>query len=122
FADARVVPYLDPIAEEIAAADFVVCRAGAVTVGELAAVGRAAIFVPFAAATNNHQELNARVVEKAGGGVVITEAELTPERLAGAISEVLGDPARAQRMGAAAKTLATPEATKRIVDSIEKII
>jgi len=122
FTSARVVPYLDPIVDEIAAADLVVCRAGAMTIGELSAVGRAAIFVPFAAATNNHQELNARVVEKAGGGIVITEAELTPERLAGAIGEVLGDPARAQRMGAAAKTLATPEATKRIVDSIEEII
>ena len=91
------------------------------TIGELAAIGRAAILVPFAAATNNHQELNARVVEKAGGAVVITEAELSPERLAGAISEVLADPQRAQRMGAAAKQLATPDATKSIVDLIEKI-
>ena len=57
-------PYLDPIVDEIAAADLVVCRAGAMTIGELAAVGRAAILVPFAAATNNHQELNARVVEQ----------------------------------------------------------
>ena len=122
FPNARVVAYLDPIVDEIAAADLVVCRAGAMTIGELAAVGRAAIFVPFAAATNNHQELNARVVEKAGGGMVITEAELTPERLAAAIGEVLSDPARVQRMGAAAQTLATPEATKRIVDTIEKII
>ena len=122
FANARVVPYLDPIVDEIAAADLVVCRAGAMTVGELAAAGRAAIFIPFAAATNNHQELNARVVEKAGGGVVITESELTPERLAAAISDVVSDPAKARRMGGAAHTLATPEATKRIVDTIEEII
>ena len=122
FANARVVPYLDPIVEEIAAADLVVCRAGAMTVGELAAAGRAAIFIPFAAATNNHQELNARVVEKAGGGVVITESELTPERLAAAISDVVSDPERARRMGEASHTLATPEATKRIVDTIEEII
>jgi UDP-N-acetylglucosamine--N-acetylmuramyl-(pentapeptide) pyrophosphoryl-undecaprenol N-acetylglucosamine transferase len=122
FPDARVVSYLDPIADEIAAADLVVCRAGAMTIGELAAVGRAAVFVPFAAATNNHQELNARVVERVGGGVVITEPELTAERLAAAISDVLSDPERARRMGAAAKSLATPEATKTIVDTIEKII
>jgi UDP-N-acetylglucosamine--N-acetylmuramyl-(pentapeptide) pyrophosphoryl-undecaprenol N-acetylglucosamine transferase len=122
FAGARVVSYLDPIAGEMAAADLVVCRAGAMTVGELAAVGRAAILVPFAAATNNHQELNARVVERAGGGIVITEAELTPERLAAAVTEVISDPDRAARMGAAAKSLATPEATKRIVDTIEEII
>jgi len=122
FSNARVVAYLDPIVDEIAKADLVVCRAGAMTIGELAAVGRAAIFVPFAAATNNHQELNARVVERAGGGMVITENELTPERLAHAISGAISDPAKTQRMGLAAKALATPEATKRIVDTIEKII
>ena len=67
------------------------------TVGELAAVGRAAILIPFAAATNNHQELNARVVEHAGGAVVITERELTPERLAFAITEIVTDPAEPRR-------------------------
>jgi UDP-N-acetylglucosamine--N-acetylmuramyl-(pentapeptide) pyrophosphoryl-undecaprenol N-acetylglucosamine transferase len=121
FSNARVVAYLDPIADEIAAADVVVSRAGAMTIGELAAIGRGAILVPFASATNNHQELNARVVEKAGGAIVITEAELSPERLAAAISEVLADPQRANRMGEAAKKLATPDATKSIVDLIEKI-
>ncbi len=121
FADARVVAYLDPIADEIAAADLVVSRAGAMTIGELAAIGRASILVPFGAATNNHQELNARVVEKAGGAVVITEGQLSPEHLAGAIAEVLADPHRAQRMGAAAKQLAIPDATKSIVDLIDKI-
>ncbi|HET7435146.1 MAG TPA: undecaprenyldiphospho-muramoylpentapeptide beta-N-acetylglucosaminyltransferase [Thermoanaerobaculia bacterium] len=121
FTDARVVPYLDPIVDEIAAADLVVSRAGAMTIGELAAAGRAAILVPFAAATNNHQELNARVVEQAGGAVVITEKELSPERLGLAVTEIINDPARAARMGAASKTLALPSATKNIVDLIEKM-
>jgi UDP-N-acetylglucosamine--N-acetylmuramyl-(pentapeptide) pyrophosphoryl-undecaprenol N-acetylglucosamine transferase len=121
FANARVVPYLDPIADEISAADLVVCRAGAMTIGELAAIGRASILVPFAAATNNHQEINARVVEKAGGALVITESELSPEKLANVITEVLADPHRAQRMGSAAKQSATPDATKSIVDLIAKI-
>lgn len=121
FANARVVPYLDPIVDEIAAADVVVCRAGAMTIGELSAIGRAAIFIPFAAATNNHQELNARVVEKAGGGVVITEAALTPERLASAISQIVTDSGRASRMGVSARSLAAPDATRKIVDLLEKI-
>ena len=121
FANARVVAYLDPIVDEIAAADLVVSRAGAMTIGELAALGRAAILVPFAAATNNHQEVNARVVERAGGAVVITEAQLTPERLAMAITEVINDPPRAARMGSAARTLAAPNASKKIVDLLEKI-
>jgi len=122
FPNARVVAYLDPIVNEIAAADLIVSRAGAMTIGELAAVGRAAILVPFAAATNNHQELNARVVERAGGAVVITESQLTPERLATAIAQVLSNPQRAAQMGAAARSLAAPDATKKIVELLEKIV
>jgi len=122
FSNARVVPYLDPIVNEIAAADLVVSRAGAMTIGELAAAGRAAILVPFAAATNNHQELNARVVERAGGAVVITESELTPERLAAAISDVLGNAQRAVQMGASARSLAAPDATRKITELLEKIV
>ena len=121
FPDARVVPYLDPIVTEIAAADLVVSRAGAMTIGELAAAGRAAILVPFAAATNNHQELNARVVERAGGALVITESQLTPERLAAAISDVLGNAQKAVQMGAAARSLAAPDATKKITELLVKI-
>jgi UDP-N-acetylglucosamine--N-acetylmuramyl-(pentapeptide) pyrophosphoryl-undecaprenol N-acetylglucosamine transferase len=122
FTGARVVPYLDPMSAELAAADLVVSRSGAMTVGELAAVGRAAILIPFAAATDNHQELNARAVEKAGGAIVITERELSPERLGLAINEIVKDPERAARMGAAAKALASPDATKKIVDLLEKIV
>ena len=121
FPNARVVPYLEKMADEMAAADLVVSRAGAMTIGELSAVGRAAILVPFAAATNNHQEMNARVVEKAGGAVVITESMLTPERLAAAITEIANRPDRADQMGSASKTLAVPDATRKIVEIIERI-
>ena len=97
------------------------CRAPGLTIGELSAVGRGAILVPFAAATNNHQELNARVVESAGGAVVITEKELTPERLATVIADVISDAERFRRMGQAAHSLAAPDATRKIVDYIEQI-
>jgi len=92
------------------------------TIGELAAAGRAAILIPFAAATNNHQELNARVMERAGGAMVVTESALTPERLGLAIAEIINDPDRAVRMGMAARSLAAPDATKKIVDLLEKIV
>ncbi|MEO8217213.1 MAG: undecaprenyldiphospho-muramoylpentapeptide beta-N-acetylglucosaminyltransferase [Acidobacteriota bacterium] len=121
FHDARVVPYLDRMWEEIADADLIICRAGAMTIGELCAAGRASILIPFAAATNNHQEVNARVVEKAGGAVVITEKELTAERLASAIKKVVTDPGRAAQMGLAAATLAMPNASIKIVEIIERI-
>ncbi|HVT43035.1 MAG TPA: undecaprenyldiphospho-muramoylpentapeptide beta-N-acetylglucosaminyltransferase [Thermoanaerobaculia bacterium] len=121
FPEARVVPWLDAMSEEMAAADLVVARAGAMTIGELCAVGRASILVPFALAANNHQEVNARVVEAAEGATVITERELTPEKLAARISELAADPDRTRRMGEAAKRLATPEATARIAGIIENI-
>jgi len=121
FPGARIVPYLDPISEAIGEADLVVCRAGASSIGDVAAIGRAAVLVPFAAAADNHQEVNARAVEKAGGAVVIAERELSPERLALTISELLNDPQRVQRMGAAARILAVPDASNKIVDLLEKI-
>jgi UDP-N-acetylglucosamine--N-acetylmuramyl-(pentapeptide) pyrophosphoryl-undecaprenol N-acetylglucosamine transferase len=121
FAGAHVVPYLDAMAEEMGSADFVVSRAGAMTLGELAAVGRPAILVPFAAATNNHQELNARAMEAAGAAMVITERELTPELLAEAIREMAGDAARLERMSSAARAAAIPDAAKRVVNIVEEI-
>jgi UDP-N-acetylglucosamine--N-acetylmuramyl-(pentapeptide) pyrophosphoryl-undecaprenol N-acetylglucosamine transferase len=63
------------------------------------------VLIPFAAATNNHQEVNARVVERAGGAVVITEAELSSDRLAAAVRGVLEDRDRIRRMGQAAHEL-----------------
>jgi UDP-N-acetylglucosamine--N-acetylmuramyl-(pentapeptide) pyrophosphoryl-undecaprenol N-acetylglucosamine transferase len=91
------------------------------TIGELAAAGRASVLVPFAQATNNHQEVNARELERAGAAVVITERELTAERLAGTITAMVADPERTRRMGSSARALARPEATKSIVDLIERI-
>ena len=121
FTDARVVAFLDPMAAEMAAADLVVSRSGAMTVGELAATGRPSILVPFALATNNHQEMNARVLERNGAAVVIVERELTPERLAASISAILGDQRKVETMANAAKSLASPESTGRIIDLLEKI-
>jgi UDP-N-acetylglucosamine--N-acetylmuramyl-(pentapeptide) pyrophosphoryl-undecaprenol N-acetylglucosamine transferase len=121
FPEARVTPYIDSMAEELASADLVICRAGAMTLGELAAVGRAAILIPFALATNNHQEENARVLEQSGGALVITESELTPERLARAISDVLSTPGRAHSMGESLQKLSSPQATTKIVQIIEEI-
>lgn len=121
FPEARVTPYIDAMATELAAADLVVCRAGAMTLGELAAVGRAAILIPFAAATHNHQYENAKVLEAAGGAVVIPESELSPERLANSITSILSDPAKAKTMGESLKKLSSPDATAKIVKLIEEI-
>lgn len=120
FRNARVTPFIDEMAKEMGRATFVLCRSGAITIGELAALGRPAILVPFALASDNHQEYNARSVEERGGAIVITEKELTPESLAAAIRALATDRGRTGEMAARAASLGAPDATSRIVDLLEK--
>ncbi|MBW3672322.1 MAG: hypothetical protein KY432_11705, partial [Acidobacteria bacterium] len=116
----EATPFIDDMAREMTKADFVLSRAGAITIGELAALGRAAILVPFALASDNHQEYNARSVEERGGAIVITEKELTPASLAAAIRSLVTDRKRVVEMGEKFGSLGSPEATRRIVNLIEK--
>ncbi len=110
----RVQPYLDAIVEEIAAADVILCRSGASTVAELAAAGRAAVLVPFAAAADDHQRKNADVLAAAGAAVLVTEAQLTPDRILAELSRLLEDQQLRSRIGEAARTLAHPDAVGKI--------
>lgn len=87
---ADVRAFIDDMAEVYAWADLVVCRSGALTVCELAAAGLPAIFVPFAAAVDDHQTLNAQFLVEAHAGVSIAERELTPLRLAQELQKLLG--------------------------------
>jgi len=112
--EAEVTAFLSAPWKALAEADLVVARSGALTVAELVASGRPAVLIPFAAAAGNHQEHNARSAERAGGAVVLTEREATPERLAAVLRELLGDPKRLVRMGAAARGLGLPGAARRI--------
>jgi UDP-N-acetylglucosamine--N-acetylmuramyl-(pentapeptide) pyrophosphoryl-undecaprenol N-acetylglucosamine transferase len=99
-------------------ANIVVARSGALTVSELAAAGRGAVLVPFAAAAGNHQEFNARSLERAGGAVVLTEGATTPARLADVLGGLLLDADEMKRMGAAASTMALPNAARRIAGRV----
>lgn len=119
FDSATVTPFIDDMAERMAEADVVLCRAGAITIGELAAIGRGAILVPFALASDNHQEYNARAVEEQGGAIVLTEKELSAETLAARIRDLHGRRDEVRRMGERFGDLATPESTRKIVDLIE---
>lgn len=121
FAGATVTPFIDEMPQQLADSDLVICRSGAMTVGELSAVGRAAILIPFAAATNNHQLENARELAAAGGAAIITESELTPERLAEQIREIVTEAGKSEIMGNQLRKLADPGATRKIVSLIEKI-
>ncbi len=110
----RVQPYLDAMVDEIAAADAILCRSGASTVAELAAAGRASVLVPFAAAADDHQRKNADVLVAAGAAVLVTEAELTPERMLLELTTLLEDRALRLEMGEAALTLAHRDAAAEI--------
>jgi UDP-N-acetylglucosamine--N-acetylmuramyl-(pentapeptide) pyrophosphoryl-undecaprenol N-acetylglucosamine transferase len=119
---AEVHAFIEDMPGALAQADLVVSRAGAAAVAELAAAGRAALLIPFPAATDQHQLANARALERAGAARVILQAELTPERLIGEIRELLSDPLRLTGMERAAKSLTRPEAAAHIADLVEEMV
>ena len=111
---ADVRDYIYDMSRVMAAADLVLCRAGASTLAELTAMGKPAVLVPSPNVTNNHQEKNARVLEAAGGAVVLLESEFTAEKLYDCVSELLADPDRLAEMSANMLCLGIPDATDRI--------
>lgn len=114
----RPYPYLEEIGYAYAIADLVVCRAGATTISELMALGKPAIFIPYPWATDNHQERNARSVEKRGAGRVILEKDLTPVVLFEEVRRVLYNETALRLMGQRARWLSRKEADKSIVEII----
>jgi UDP-N-acetylglucosamine--N-acetylmuramyl-(pentapeptide) pyrophosphoryl-undecaprenol N-acetylglucosamine transferase len=121
FHSAEVVPFLGNMAERFAWADLIVCRAGAITASEVAAAGRAAIFIPFGRATDSHQLRNAQEMAKAGAGKVIVELELTAERLSKDIFALLDQAEQLQQIAANARTLGRPNAARDIVNLVEEV-
>ena len=115
---ATVKGFLHDLPSELAAADLIVCRSGAMTVAEVAAAGRPALFVPFRLATHGHQEANARSLERAGAAAVVTEMEAEAGQLAPALRALLSDPARLAAMGRAARAQAKPDAAARVCDLV----
>jgi UDP-N-acetylglucosamine--N-acetylmuramyl-(pentapeptide) pyrophosphoryl-undecaprenol N-acetylglucosamine transferase len=116
---AELTPFIDDTAKAMAEADLVICRAGASTVTEIAAVGVAAVFVPFPFAVDDHQTTNARFLVDQGGGWLIPQAELTTERL----TRILQEADRATLMAAAtaARKMAKLGATQAIVAACESL-
>jgi UDP-N-acetylglucosamine--N-acetylmuramyl-(pentapeptide) pyrophosphoryl-undecaprenol N-acetylglucosamine transferase len=112
-----VLPYLDHIELAYAAADVVVCRAGANTVSELTALGLPAAYVPLPIG-NGEQRLNAEPVVAAGGGLLVDDAALTPEWLRGSLLPLLAEPERAAVMGEAAAGFGLLDADRRLADVV----
>jgi UDP-N-acetylglucosamine--N-acetylmuramyl-(pentapeptide) pyrophosphoryl-undecaprenol N-acetylglucosamine transferase len=115
---ARVEPFLYAMDREMKAAHLVVCRAGATTLAELTACGRPSVLVPLPTATDDHQRKNAQALVRQGAALMVEQRELTGERLAAELIGLAGDNERRRQMGAAARTLARPDAARVIVDKV----
>ena len=110
--------YIDDMPEVMAMADIVLRRAGASTIAELAIMGKPAILVPSPYVTNNHQEENAKQLQKAGGAVMLPEKGCTGKALFDTVASILGDKEKLRNMSEAQKTLAVPGAAAKIVELI----
>ena len=104
-----------------ARANLLVCRSGASTVAEIAAAGKPAIFVPFPAAADDHQNVNARALERSGAAVVVEESKLDAAYLVDSIAALIGDAARLRSMSQAAKSLAHPKAVEEIAEMVREL-
>ena len=112
--DAEIKPFLEDMAHYYASADVVICRAGALTIAELAAAGVASILVPFPFAVDDHQTGNARFLSERSAAILLPQGELTPQRLA----DLLQDMTRAHAlvMAQAARQQAKPDAAKQVAE------
>ncbi len=116
----RVEPFLDNMADCFQRAHLVLARSGASTVAELAAAGRPALLVPFAAAADNHQQRNAEVMQQAGAAALLTETELRqqPALLQKTLRDLLADRDHLAAMGNSARALAHPQAAAQIAERL----
>lgn len=116
---ATLTPFIDDTATAYAEADLIVCRAGASTVTEIAAVGAAAVFVPFPHAVDDHQTANARFLVDAGGGWLVQQADLTPRGLADMLLKM--ERHTLVECGLKAKTMEKTQATREVVSACEEL-
>ena len=113
--DGECVAFIDDMARALGEADFVICRAGALTVSEVATVGVAAVFVPLPHAVDDHQTANARFLAGSGAAVLLPQPEFTPQRLADLIRGFTRD--ALLDMAQKARALAKPDAARRVADA-----
>jgi UDP-N-acetylglucosamine--N-acetylmuramyl-(pentapeptide) pyrophosphoryl-undecaprenol N-acetylglucosamine transferase len=118
---AEVASFFQDLPARIAAAHLVVSRSGASTVAELAALGRPAVLVPLPHALDQDQLANARVLEAAGGAILLRQDAFTPERLAREIAALAADPARLAAMALGARSAGAPDAAERLADLVMKV-
>ena len=119
---ADVRAFFEDMASLYRQADLLICRAGATTVSELTVLGKAALFVPYPFAADNHQEKNAETMVKFGAALMIRQKELSGAKLAGLIKSLADDPARLSEMAKKAALLGRPKAAIAIVDDCYRLM
>ena len=120
--DADVVPFVDDMAAAYGTADFVICRAGALTVSELTAAGLGAVLIPYPHAIDDHQSANARWLVDNKAAVMMQEEDLNPEALVTLLKEVLANKQQLIAMALAARALAMPDAGSTVADVCEEVM
>jgi UDP-N-acetylglucosamine--N-acetylmuramyl-(pentapeptide) pyrophosphoryl-undecaprenol N-acetylglucosamine transferase len=118
---AELMTYIEDMPARLADAHLVIGRAGASTIAELTAAGRPAILVPFAAATDDHQTVNAREMTKAGGARSIVQEQFTPDTLARQIEAMAADPQALANAAARALSVGRPHAARDLADLVERV-
>ena len=118
----QVHAFLDDMPRRFEAADLVLARSGASTVAELAAAGKPSLLIPFPQAADDHQRRNAEALAEAGAARMMLEKELTPEGLRETVIRMIGDRAGLERMGEQARTMAHPDATRRIAEMARRMM
>ena len=119
--DADVRAFITDMAAAYAAADLVICRAGATTIAELAALGKPAILVPYRYAADDHQRANAESLVRAGAARMLLDTDATGERLAAEVRALQAPAARAE-MAARMRALARPDAAERVLETVDELI
>ncbi len=114
--EVELLPFIEDMAAAYQWADLVLCRAGALTVSELAVAGAASVLVPYPHAVDDHQTANARYLADTEAAVLVQQRDLDAERLARLLAELLGDRGRLQAMAERARTLGRPDATRLVAD------
>jgi UDP-N-acetylglucosamine--N-acetylmuramyl-(pentapeptide) pyrophosphoryl-undecaprenol N-acetylglucosamine transferase len=112
--EADVSPFIDDMARAYADADLVICRAGALTISELAAVGVASVLVPYPAAVDDHQTFNAQFLVREGAAVLIADRDLTADRLAATLRELCAGRGKLLAMAERARLVARPRAAQEL--------
>ncbi|MFC1824654.1 undecaprenyldiphospho-muramoylpentapeptide beta-N-acetylglucosaminyltransferase [Thermodesulfobacteriota bacterium] len=115
---AEIVPFIHNMAQAYHKSDLAICRAGALTVSELAALGKPSILIPYPFAANRHQEMNAIMLTEVGGAEIIDQAHLDGSLLADAILRYIDDPGSLHKMGEQARSIARTNAAEIIADEL----